>query len=91
MRARPEDRAVAVWWRSRSIRSRCPRSDFIDAERRAAIRDLVAENLFSPGGRGGAFRLRLSIADRKLVLDVTDDAGTPVVSHVLSLTPLRAW
>ncbi len=62
--------------------------DFIDAERRAAIRDLVAENSFSPGGRGGTFSLRLSIADKKLVLDVADDAGAPVVRHILSLTPL---
>jgi uncharacterized protein (UPF0262 family) len=61
---------------------------FIDAERRTAIRDLVADNRFSPAGRGGAYRLRLSIADRKLVLDVTDEGGAPVVRHVLSLTPL---
>jgi uncharacterized protein (UPF0262 family) len=61
---------------------------FIDAERRAAIRDLVADNRFSPGGRGGAFSLRLSLADKKLVLDVADEDGAPVVRHILSLTPL---
>lgn len=61
---------------------------FIDAERRTAIRDLVADNRFSPAGRGGAYGLRLSIADRKLVLDVMDEGGAPVVRHVLSLTPL---
>lgn len=61
---------------------------FIDAERRAAIRDLVADNRFSPGGRGGAYSLRLSIADKKLVLDVADETGTAMVRHILSLTPL---
>lgn len=61
---------------------------FIDAERRTAIRDLVADNRFGPGGRGGAYSLRLSIADKKLVLDVKDEAGAPMVRHVLSLTPL---
>ena len=61
---------------------------FIDAERRTAIRDLVADNRFSPAGRGGAYSLRLSIADRKLVLDVAAESGAPVVRHVLSLTPL---
>ena len=89
MRARPEDRVggrlVAVEIDPESLSTA---QDFIDAERRAAIRDLVAENSFSPGGRGGAFSLRLSIADKKLVLDVTDDTGEPVVRHILSLTPL---
>lgn len=61
---------------------------FIDAERRTAIRDLVADNRFSPAGCGGTFGLLLSIADRKLVLDVADEGGVPVVRHVLSLTPL---
>jgi uncharacterized protein (UPF0262 family) len=61
---------------------------FIDAERRTAIRDLVADNRFSPGGRGGTYSLRVSIADRKLVLDVADENGTPAVRHILSLTPL---
>ena len=62
--------------------------DFIDAERRTAIRDLVADNRFSPGGREGTYSLRLSIADKKLVLDVTDEGGAPVVRHILSLTTL---
>ncbi len=62
--------------------------DFIDAERRTAIRDLVADNRFSPGGGGGFYSLRLSIADKKLVLDVADETGTAAVRHILSLTPL---
>ena len=82
---RPSGRLVAVEIDPESLSTA---QDFIDAERRAAIRDLVAENSFSPGGRAGAFSLRLSIADKRLVLDVADDAGAPVVRHILSLTPL---
>jgi uncharacterized protein (UPF0262 family) len=59
-----------------------------ESERAVAVRDLVAENRFLPAGRGGAFRLRLSLADRKLVLDVADAKGTPIIRHILSLKPL---
>lgn len=63
---------------------------FVAYERETAIRDLVAENAFLPAGRtSGAFRLGLSIRDGKLVLDVTEADGTPVVRHILSLTPLK--
>jgi uncharacterized protein (UPF0262 family) len=89
MRARPADsghgRLAAVEIDPASLSTA---QDFIDAERRTAIRDLVADNRFSPGGRGGAYSLRLSIADQKLVLDVADEENIPVVRHVLSLTPL---
>ena len=61
----------------------------VEAERRAAIRDLLAENRFSPGGAPGAYRLRLSVAERRLVLEVTTADGVPVVRHILSLTPLK--
>jgi uncharacterized protein (UPF0262 family) len=64
--------------------------DFIEYERATAIRDLIAENAFLPAGRaGGAFRLGLSIRDGKLVLDIAEADGTPVVRHVLSLSPLK--
>jgi uncharacterized protein (UPF0262 family) len=60
------------------------------AEREAAIRDLVAaDNLFRPAGRErGRFRLRLSLAERRLVLAVSDRFDDPVARHILSLTPL---
>jgi uncharacterized protein (UPF0262 family) len=61
---------------------------FIEAERAVAISDLVAENSFRPTGRqGGAFRLNLSVRDNRLVFAVSDRAGAPVVSHILSFTP----
>jgi uncharacterized protein (UPF0262 family) len=63
---------------------------FIGYERATAIRDLIAENAFLPTGRaGGAFHLKLSIHDGKLMLDIAEAGGDPVVRHILSLTPLR--
>ena len=61
----------------------------VEAERRSAIRDLLADNRFAPGGADGAFGLRLSVAENRLVLDVTSPDGAPVVRHILSLTPLK--
>jgi uncharacterized protein (UPF0262 family) len=63
---------------------------FIEYERATAIRDLIAENAFLPTGRtSGTFRLGLSIRDGKLVLDIAEANGTPVIRHILSLSPLR--
>jgi uncharacterized protein (UPF0262 family) len=62
---------------------------YIDQERAAAIRDLISENLFMPEGRTGeAFRLHLSVVDRKLVLAISDADDRPLISHILSLTAL---
>lgn len=63
--------------------------EFFAAERRSAIRDLLADNRFAPAGRPGTYVLRLSMAENRLVLDVADADGTPVVRHILSVTPLR--
>ncbi len=62
---------------------------FIDIERATAIRDLIEENVFVPVGRTGVFQLRLSLAEKRLVLDILDAAGAPLVRHMLSLTPLQ--
>jgi uncharacterized protein (UPF0262 family) len=63
---------------------------FVERERATALHDLLADNAFGLVGRtGGAFRLRLSVADGKLVLDVADEADAPVARHILSLTPFR--
>ena len=84
---RPRGRLVAVEIDARSIAGG---PAYIDQERAAAIRDLIAENLFAPEGRNSeAYRLRLSVVERKLVLEITDADHAPVISHILSLTPLR--
>ncbi len=83
---RPLGRLVEVDIDAASI---APGPSFIDRERAQAIRDLISDNLFAPIGRqGDRFRLRLSVSDGRLVLDVGDPEGRPVVRHILSLKPL---
>lgn len=62
----------------------------VEHERAAAIYDLLEDNSFQPVGHPpGSYRLDLSMADNKLVLAVTDAEEQAVVTHILSLTPLR--
>lgn len=60
-------------------------------ERRIAIYDLVEENSFGlPGRDGGPYRLAIGLQEGKLVLAVSDEAGAPLMSHMLSLQPFRS-
>ncbi|MDY8109939.1 UPF0262 family protein [Fulvimarina sp. 2208YS6-2-32] len=63
----------------------------IEHERNVAIFDLIEENRFDPDGApdGGRFRLKLAIADKRLVFDIRDEGGEKLVTHILSLTPFR--
>ncbi|NVK35835.1 MAG: UPF0262 family protein [Rhodobacteraceae bacterium] len=62
----------------------------VEHDRAVAIYDLLEENRFQPvGSDPGEFDLRLSLVERKLVLEISTGAGEPVVTHVLSLSPLR--
>ncbi len=81
-------RLVAVRLDSASI-GRASRD--IEHERAVAIHDLLEENSFAPLGdpEPGPYALMVSLADNRLVLDIARPDGTPVVSHHLSLTPLR--
>ena len=73
----------------RGARSAAPAAD-VEHERAVAIYDLLEENSFAPDGHdGGPYALHLSIADNRLVFDVRLEDGTPVVAHLLSLTPFR--
>ena len=54
-------------------------------EREVAIFDLVEQNYFVVPGRAGPYELRLSVRDKKLVLDVRTPKGAPIIAHVLSL------
>jgi len=59
-------------------------------ERRVAVFDLLEENQFRPAGDAqGPFTLRLSIIDRRLVIDIATKDGEPVKRHLLSLSPFR--
>jgi uncharacterized protein (UPF0262 family) len=62
----------------------------IEHERAVAIYDLIEENHFAPVGHdGGPYRLALAIVENRLVFAVTQEDGTDVMTHVLSLTPFR--
>ena len=63
----------------------------VEHERAVAIFDLIEENSFRPVGdeAGGPYRLRLSLADSRLVMEITRENGDRVVTHILSLTPFR--
>ena len=62
----------------------------VEHERIVAIRDLLEANTFVPVGRsGGPFKLHLSIAGSRLVLDVRRANDASVMVHMMLLAPLR--
>ncbi len=65
-------------------------NDDVEHERRVAIYDLIEENKFRPTGHdGGPYALRLGISGNRLVFDIRETDGTPVIAHMLSLAPFR--
>jgi uncharacterized protein (UPF0262 family) len=59
-------------------------------ERAIAIYDLIEENHFGlPGHAGGPYELFIALHDAKLALEVRQHDGPSLVTHILSLTPLR--
>ncbi len=83
----PDQRIVAVTLDEESIGRSGPD---IEHERAIAIYDLVEQNLFSPeGDTKGPFALHLAITGNRLMFDIRQEDGTPVVAHLLSLTPFR--
>jgi len=67
----------------------------IEQERKVAIFDLLEDNSFRvvprEGGEApeGPFTLLLAIRDRRLVLDIRDEADTPQAEIQLALGPFR--
>ena len=63
----------------------------IEHERAIAIYDLIEQNLFAPDGADaqGPFTLHIGITGNRLMFDIRREDGTPVVAHLLSLTPFR--
>lgn len=62
----------------------------IEHERAVAIYDLLEENRFALEGLDrGPYALKLSIQEKRLVFEIRDEKGEPVVTHILSLTPFR--
>jgi uncharacterized protein (UPF0262 family) len=85
-KAKP-DRLIAVTLDEASIgRS----SSDVEHERAVAIYDLIEENSFAPVGQGeGPYRLHLATKENRLVFDIRDADGAPVMAHLLSLTPFK--
>lgn len=63
----------------------------IEHERAVAIFDLVEENSFQPLGDsiGGPYKLKISLADKRLVFRIARENDEEVVTHILSLSPLK--
>ena len=62
----------------------------IEHERAVAIYDLLEDNVFAPNDdENGPYTLHLSISDNRLVFDIRTGDGTPVMAHLLSLSPFR--
>jgi uncharacterized protein (UPF0262 family) len=62
----------------------------VEHERAIAIYDLIEENSFEPvGDDGGPYVLKIALVESRLVFDVTREDGSPVITHMLSLTPFR--
>ena len=62
----------------------------VEHERAVAIYDLLQDNSFAPIGHdGGPYSLHLAVVANRLVLDVRGADNSAVVTHHLSLTPLK--
>ena len=85
--SRKKSRLVAVTLDENSIGRSNPD---VEHERAVAIYDLLEDNSFAPVEHGGGpYALQLSITENRLVFDIRLEDGTPVMAHLLSLTPLR--
>jgi uncharacterized protein (UPF0262 family) len=65
-------------------------SSDVEHERAVAIYDLLEHNSFDPVGHGGGpYWLHLAVVSNRLVLEVRTAEESAVVTHHLSLTPLK--
>jgi uncharacterized protein (UPF0262 family) len=85
---RRKNRLVAVTLDEASIGRSNPD---VEHERAVAIYDLLEDNTFAPNDEEGQgpFALHLSITGARLAFDIRRADGTPLIAHLLSLTPLR--
>lgn len=80
-------RLVAVTLDEASIERGTPDQEH---ERAIAIYDLVEENVFGiPGHAGGPYLLGLGLVSGRLSFDIRLEDETPVIAHLLSLSPFR--
>jgi uncharacterized protein (UPF0262 family) len=63
----------------------------VEHERAVAIYDLLEKNSFAPvDHEDGPYTLHLSITGARLSFAIRREDGAPVVTHLLSLAPLRS-
>lgn len=81
------NRLIAITLDDGSIRRSSPA---IEHEREVAIYDILDANSFALVGRDeGPYKLKLSVSEDRLVLTVGNESADMLVTHVLSLSPLR--
>jgi len=62
----------------------------IEHERAVAIYDLIEENVFAPeGAPEGPYALRIGISENRLMFDIRRQDGSPIIVHLISLSPFR--
>ncbi len=85
--ADPKKRLVSVKLDEQSIGRSSPD---VEHERAIAIYDLIESNHFEPvEDDSGPYALRISLSEQRLVLAISREDGGEVITHLLSLTPLR--
>ena len=63
----------------------------IEQERSIAIFDILEENNFRPANHeGGPYTLKLSNIRDRFVMEIGDEQGNEIMTHILSMTPLRS-
>jgi uncharacterized protein (UPF0262 family) len=82
-----KSRLVAITLDEKSTATQNPN---IEHEREVAIFDLLEANSFALEGRDdGPYTLHLAIVEDRLVLSMGTESGETIVTHMLSLTPLK--
>lgn len=67
------------------------RSPEVEHERAVAVYDLLDDNVFCLNGdAAGPYCLKIGIRENRLVLDVRDEAETPLAEVLLPIRPLRS-
>ena len=65
-------------------------SAYAEADRRQAVADLLADNVFAPVGLPpGPYGLHLAVRDGRLLFDIRDAEDAPLHALVLALGPFR--
>jgi uncharacterized protein (UPF0262 family) len=83
----PKSRLIAI---ALDEKSTATSNSNIEHEREVAIFDILEGNSFALEGRDdGPYKLTLGLVEDRLVLTVNNEANEAVVTHMLSLTPLK--